>query len=425
VLRPRRRWRRWVVAALVLLMLFATRPWWCRGACLAMARYEFSRFDAQRAELWLNWSIRLTGEDGETVLWLARAYRRQGRLEDTRAALERALRLGAPRERLERENWLALAQSGQIREAEPHLPGLLTRPGNDGPEICEAFALGYMRSQRHAQAARLLEAWMNDWPHQARPYLLRGRLYLVQQQTRKAEADFRKALDRDAGCAEAAVELADILRGENRPKEAQPLYERWVHDRRVGTRAKVGLAGCLKALGRADEARSWLESALAAAPHDWTTLLEMGRIELEAGRYAAAEEFLRRALPLTWDDEVRYLLAQALQGQGKTDEAKPFFEQVRRTRDAFRELQRLEDELVKAPGDPQLLTQMGAILLEYADPEEGVLRLLAALDRDPRHREARQLLVRHYEQRALQRPEFQKLADWHRGFLTQPGPSER
>lgn len=388
-----------------------------------LARQALARYDAERARVWLDWAERFGGESAEIALWRARVFRRLGRLDATRAALERALQLGAPRERLERENWLALAQAGQLREAEPQLPLLLTQPGDDGPEICEAYVLGYLRTFRHAQAERLLQAWMQDWPDQARPYVLRGRLYLVQQQTRKAEADFRSALARDPHCAEAAVELAEILRSEHRPAEARPLFAQFLHDRQVGTRARVGLAACLKALGQAESARQVLAEALSAAPEDGVVLRELGRTELEGGHFAAAEAYLRRALPLTRDDEVRYLLAQALQGQGKSEQAKPLFEEVRRTREAFRELQRLEDELVKSPGNPALLTQMGALLLEHADPEEGVVRLLAALDRDPQAVEARRLLVRHYEQRAQGRPEFQKLADYHRSFLERASPS--
>lgn len=388
-----------------------------------LARQALARYDAERAQVWLDWAERLGGENAEIALWRARTFRRLGRLDATRAALEKALQLGAPRDRLERENWLALAQAGQLREAEPQLPLLLMQPGDDGPEICEAYVLGYLRTFRHAQAERLLQAWMQDWPDQARPYLLRGRLYLVQQQTRKAEADFRTALMRDPHCAEAAVELAEILRSENRPAEARPLFAQFLHDRQVGIRARVGLAACLKALGRAESAREVLAEALTIAPDDSVVLRELGRTELERGHSAAAEAYLRRALPLTRDDEVRYLLAQALQGQGKSEEAKPLFEEVRRTREAFQELQRLEDELVKSPGNPHLLTQMGALLLEYADPEEGVVRLLAALDRDPHALEARRLLIRHYEQRAQGRPEFQKLADYHRSFLERERPS--
>ena len=418
--RLRRRWFRRVgltIATLGVLLWF--RALWWLPPFQALARQSLQQRNTTSALRWLDVATALVAEDAETAFLRARAYRKQGQMELAAAALQRAHLLGKPAGYLEREQWLAQAQSGQMREAEPHLAKMLTAPGEDGEEICEAFALGYCRAQRLPQALQILNVWLADWPQRAYPYLLRGRLFLLESNLVTAEADFRRACELEPQNRESVIELATVLKNLNRQTEAIPLFERCIDDPHFGSRAQVGLALCLKATGDNVRARSLLERAIKTSPHDVEVLRELGRTALEEGDYATATRWLGDALRIvSYDDETHYLLAQALQASGQLDDAKPHFEYVARARNAYRELNFLKDVLRKQPGDTKSLVRAGALLLEFSDPDEGVVRLLAALDRDPQNQPARQLLADYYDRRALLRPEFRSLAESHRALLS-------
>ena len=423
--RQRKRWLvQLSVAVVVIAILVWARTLWWSPPFQALARRSLNHRDSMAALRWLDLATAFAPEDAETAFLRARAHRKRGDMVQAAAALERAHSLGVTLARLEREQWLAQAQSGQMHEAEPHLTKMLMDPGEDGEEICETFTLGYLRTQRHGQAIQLLQAWMADWPLSAYPYLMRGRLRTLQSDLQKAEADFRRAIELAPENREARLELALILERSNRLQDAVPLFEGCLDDPLLVTRAQLGLAACLKALGDNARAKSYLQQAAKMSPGNPEVMRELGRTASESGDYAAASRFLEDALRIIpYDDETHYLLAQTMQASGKSEAAKTHFEFVRRARDAFRELDLLEDVLRNNPGDTDSLIRAGEILLEYSDPDEGVVRLLSALDRDPKHQQARRLLVEYYERRTAQRPEFQRLAEFHRAWLANEEPS--
>lgn len=414
--------RSWFVRLTILLamtgLLFLTRTWWWRRPCLAVSRMKMESRDFASALSWLETSLWIAPEDGVSLFLRARICRKLGRLSETSAALQKARGLGFPEQSLQREQWLALAQSGQLRDAEPHLSELLTSPGGDGEEICEAFALGYIRTVRFAQATTLLEAWMKDWPERAQPWLMRGRIRALQQDRERAIDDFRQAMRLDPHNHEAALEYAETLRQSNQPLQAIPAYEACLETRNLDlplrVRARVGLALCLKSTGQSDRVRPLLHEALRLAPDDPDALRETGRTELEDGQYDAAVRWLGKAhAAIPYDDECQYLLAQALQSAGREEEARPYFEFVKQARVAFRELDQLQARLSENPRNVADLVRAGELMLRYAPEGEGALRLLAALDLDPDHQHAHRLLAEYFQQQARMNPELQLKADEH------------
>lgn len=418
----RRRLQKIGLAVATLGVLIWFRALWWLPPFQALARQSLQQRNMTSALRWLDVATSVVAEDAETAFLRARAYRKQGQMELAAAALKRADSLGKPARHLIREQRLAQAQSGQMHEAEPHLAGMLTDSGEDGEEICEAFALGYCRAQRLSQALQILDVWLADYPQSVYPLLLRGRLYSLDSRLVKAEADFRRACELNPQNVESILEHATALKGLNRQAEAIPLFERCLDDPQFGSRAQVGLAICLKATGDNVRARSLLERAVKNSPGDVEGRRELGRMALEEGDHAAATRWLGEVvLTIPYDDEAHYLLAQSLHASGKVDDAKPHFEYAERARNAHREVHLLNDALRRQPGDTKSLVRSGTLLLEFSDPDEGVIRLLAALDRDPRNQQARRLLADYYDRRAAERPEFRSLAETHRAMLSDPG----
>jgi tetratricopeptide (TPR) repeat protein len=187
--RPSNRWIRLAVLLAVLLLLIWQRQLWLGGLLDSRVRTALQQQEPERALWWLDWMERFLGRAAETELLRARAYRHLGRWPDVEAALKRADEQQAPRRLLEREQTLALAQSGQLRRAEPQLARLLSDDRDDPTDVCEAFVIGYMRSQRQANALHLIDGWLADAPQDFRPYLYRARIYRVSEELKQAEAD--------------------------------------------------------------------------------------------------------------------------------------------------------------------------------------------------------------------------------------------
>ena len=86
----------------------------------------------------LNLLEKLLPYSPEIRLLQAQASRRLGRNRDVRRYLQQAVELGAARDAVQREEWLALAQSSHMTKAEPHLQELLLNENDDARDICEA-----------------------------------------------------------------------------------------------------------------------------------------------------------------------------------------------------------------------------------------------------------------------------------------------
>lgn len=425
VRRTRSRWRAVVLMLSVASVVLTRHIWWPRYCCVRAERAVSER-NYDDALLWVSAVSRLTQPDPETLLLKARIIRKQGRMNELSDVLQSALDAGASAVRVNREQWLAMAQSGQMTQAEPFLSRLLTDQSDDLEEVCEAYVTGYMRTLNFAAAIRLLDLWIADFSNNPFPHVLKGRIYSITDDQRSAEQCFRTAVSMSPGNAEFQLDLARSIRQLNRPEEAIRIL-RELSDTGI-FRAQVALERGLaeRSLGNMQAALEDLVTAAKLSPNDASVLLELGRTHFETGRSERAYEVLSQALALMpTNDEIHYVLAQVLQALGKPDDAQSHFEFSAEARKAKSEINRLRDRIHKDPRDVEALAGIGEIMLKYDRPEEGIVRLLAALELDPNHQTARRQLAEYYQDRAKTNPEFQTLADEHRRWLkTQSSPSD-
>jgi tetratricopeptide (TPR) repeat protein len=410
-------WRRLALLGVLVALLWPGRVWlaafpkWQARQALADRRPE-------QALEWLSVVDRLAVEDAEAEFLRARAFRKQGELGKTRDALLRAAKLGYPVKRLEREQWLALAQAGQMREAEPHLPALLTDPGDDAAEICEAYVTGFIRNQRADQAAPLLESWSADFPNDPLPWLMRGKLFIELTQWPQAEQALKKALALRPEDSEAAYYLANVLVERRQLPEALELYERSAANADDGedrNRARIGQVKCLRALGRSDEGRRVAEEILRKDPDQRDALIELGRIEADAGRFQEAVASLEKADAQNHHDiEVRYAWAAALRGAGRAEEARAEFERVGKAQAELAKATNMVNRVLKSPADVEARYEAGRIFLEYGQPEKGLVWLQSVLNYAPTHEPTCRLLADYYERRSTEDSRFAELARLYR-----------
>lgn len=385
--------------------------------CQWRAETALRAHDADAALIWLHRAQRFAPRDARIEFLLARAYRKQGLMNDVREHLQRAWNLGYSVPLLDREQWLASAQTGQLNMAEPHLAELLTDPQGDSADICEAFVNGFFLNYRLQDALRLLQPWIADFPGDPHPLVIRAKIFEETRRWQDAEQDLRHALALSPRHAEAACELGRVLTEQKQPQAAFEFYQQAANDPALRVEALLGRAKCLRLTGQAEAARAQLNELAMLDPDSLAVLLELGRLASDSGRYAEAVDILRKGFAREPANlELRYALAVALRGAGKPDEARAHFEFQAKGQAARVRAWRLISGVELNPGDLPARYEIGTIFLQYGPEDKGVIWLQSVLDYDPGHREAHARLAEYYEQRAGQSPEFAKLAKHHRKF---------
>lgn len=390
-----RKWGRTrLVATLVCLALLMWQLWpaipnWRASAAL-------HNRDTATAQFWLDAAEVGVRNHPETAFLRARWKRRLGDLAGVRFYLEKAFQCGVAPARLEREQWMTLAQSGQMREAEPHFAKLLGDPGTDIHEICEAYTAGYVRVHRYGDAIKVLDAWLADYPDSSHARLLRGRVLRHLDRAHEAETDLRRAVTLSPKLVDAQFELAQVLRESKRPEEAIEHYDKCLRDQRLADPARIGRSISLKMIGQVEMARGLLRQVVANNPEQADAAYELGLLELEAGDAQAAVEHLQRASKLNPTKlEPRYSLLQALQMCGRREEAeieKAFVEEARETSER---VQLLSDASQANPADAEIRFKLGELLIRRGRAAEGLSWLQSVLQISPGHAGARELLE-HY-----------------------------
>lgn len=369
---------------------------------LRMARRALASRDLLHALDGLRAALRSDPERLETYYLLARTHRR--RADAVRAAvyLKQYADRGGDSALAERETILALAQSGRLREAEPHLPQLLIDPQGDGPDICEAFVQGYFLNLRIDAALELLNAWQQDYPADPQPHFMQGFLYQALELWPEAVEAYRQGLLRAPDRADMRARLGEALIKQGQWEEADQELERAAGEAPDRPDILVALARCRFQRAETAEARQLVQRALAQSPEHFEARRLLAEIQLAEGRFAEAAavlDLLFRQRP--YDPTIRHALGRALRALGRTAEAKPHFDYLAEAEPALHRLEQLIRQVLSDPKNAELRYQIGRTLMRYGSPEDGARWLRTVLEIDPAHQGARQLLAA-YE--AAQRP---------------------
>lgn len=367
--------------------------------------------DQDRAEWWLGIAHTIVPADPAMAILKAKIARQRGDMAGVSAALKTASGLGASRKELERQQWLAMAQSGQMRDAEPHLAELLTDRSHDNREVCEAYVIGFIRSHRTDAAMRLLTSWIADAPDDATPRLLKARIQGLLSLPRDAEQNYLAAIELQPHWIEPRLELAELLVKQKRYADARTYLTELLDNEAFAERVRIGLAECLSAEGDSVNAIKMLKAACQTQNPSADAYMALGRAFLENGDYEEAVNTLETAIELRPnDDESHYLLARALSLNGQNDRAEIHFQIVTTAREALQELDKINNELLTDPHDAVKLIRAGEILMLHGDPAEGVVRIMTGLDIEPENEKGLSLLAEHYTQKAATDSNFRDLA---------------
>ena len=397
--KTRRRLIRW----LVLLAAFGIALWLVRPLvttfAISQAREKLEKREHDSALSWLNFALSLESDRAETHFLIARTYRRLEDFRNVHLHLKRAYDLGWDRKELEREQHIALAQTGRYSEMAKHFPDLFLNAGSDGPEISKAYVLMLMSQFRLQPAMKVLQAWENDFPEDPQPHILRGRALGVIRNWSEAEREYKHALELDPENSEALFELAHSLMKQLRFKEAQPILKKCLQNTPSHVKAAVASAVCLRKQNQNNQARAFLLQHWGLIKNNLEALREMGHIELAAEHPKEAVKHLRYAVKMNpVDRETRYLLSQAFRAAGMTAEAQKERAFVNLATKPVLRLGQLVPKLIDDPGNIALRFEIAEITWKYKSRTEGAQWLHSLLHFEPNHIPTHKLLAQHYQQ---------------------------
>ena len=344
----------------------------------------------------------LDPDNGEVEYLKARAYRKLGQLDLTREHLQQAHALRFDLELLEREQWLAAAQAGQMSIAEPHLRELFLDPRDDGAEICEAFVNGYLRNHHPDKALPLVEAWKQDFPEDDRPHHVLGSYYNQRGDYPLAEKHYREALNLAPDSSEIRSSLAANLIKQQKFEEAEVYLKQNLKDNANSIEHRLEWADFLWQQGKTAEAVQEYRSLEKTVPELEEVRWGIARWLAQENQY---EESLHYLAPLVeespYNGEYRRVWARALQSVGRVEEAKQQYEWIAESTEELLRIKPLKKQLTETPNDTKLLFEMGRIYLHYESPELGLQILMGVLDLEPDHEPARTELYDYFRQRDM------------------------
>lgn len=437
------RWRR-PLSPLSIVSLAAVLFLWGGGfhEWIAFRRVESliaaRRYDSAGSLIfWIQW----TGlSEGELSFWKGRLLRKQIRGIESLECLTAARKGGFDSDRVHRELILLHAQGGNLSPILSELERMLSKPGRDAGEICEAFVNGALVDGRTEVALTIIPVWQQEFPNDPQPHYMLGRLYEHKLDTSAAENEYRLALQRDSRHWPSRYGLGRLLLAQRKASEAMVQF-RSASRMRDNAAPRLQVARCLRALGRIDEARSILLELSSHSSDDLAnSFVHVGEqasglpVEMELGLLESSVQNWSAALP--WLESVvkhdpqaldaRYSLAVTLRSLGRHEEAKREFAEVKRVREAIAEADRLVDYV--AHNKEHCVAErcrIGELFLKNEDRRRGEFWLRDALNRDPNFVPAHQLLAEYYEDLARHNPVYAESASRHRLAAAKPHEKRR
>ncbi len=375
-----------VLAALSLAAgLFAWRQWPARFLRRGEAALAAREYDVAREQLARYLSYR--PDDARARLLAARAARRLGEYYEAYEHLRRC-----DGEEAEVEAALIGVQRGEEPSAQ-----LRERAREDDElalVILECLIQHDLDTYRLRPALHGLNHFLRLRPDDLQALLARGFVWERFLYFADALEDYRRAVELHPDSAQARRKLAETLLVAGTPGEALEQYE-WLAERRPNQpEVQLGLARCRRRLGQTEEARRLLDALLRGGYEDGEALWERGQVELDDGRAAEAEGWLRKAVRARpYDRRVAYSLSRCLLAQGRREEADKVSARVAELDADVRRLEQVRQAVLERPHDAALRCEGGRIFLRNGEREEGLRWLRLALRLDPACQAARHALA--------------------------------
>ena len=231
-------------------------------------------------------------------------------------------------------------------------------------------------------------------PADARPHRLLGLIHKDYERYGEAAEFYRAALARslaDTTRQEVHTELAECLTKTREYEEALHV----IREAQMTPAILVLKAECLIGLGRSDEAAQLLDEVLGSSPDSVGALVARSGIHLEQQQAPLAVELLERAVELEPADYLaNFRLSQALRSAGDSARSATVAARADDLKRMREEFSQLHQDAADRPRDADIRYQLGELAMELDMPELAVTWLRVALELDPQHVKAQELLQR-------------------------------
>lgn len=333
----------------------------------------------------------------DTYLLAARTARRAKDYETANRYLRASARYGGSASAVLLESQLLRAQRGELAQVEMYLVGCVQKDHPDTPDIVEVLIPQYLRTYQLTHAAHCVKKWLELEPDSRQAWLWRARIYERLLNRAESITSYRRVVELDPDNDAARQALAGLL-AEGSVQEALQHFE--LLRQKQGDTAPVllGLARCRHVLNQPDEARRLLDALLAQQPRSGQALGERGRLAFQFESAPEAEKWYRQAVAaMPFEKELNYGLYQCLERVGKHGEAEEVLARLKRIEEDMNRIRQVTRAIANEPHDPVLRCEAGKILLRNGHESDGVRWLESALEEDPNHPEAHQILADYYE----------------------------
>ena len=390
--------RRIVVCLTVLAICFCLFYFWI-DLCLWAADANLARRNHANAAAWVERSQWLRrNPDALTCLIQVRIARRRGDFVEVENKLHQALKLGAARSEVQRENWIAMAQSQQFEGMQSHWSELLQDARDDEPEIARSYYAWAMLHHHLDLARKTLESWIQDYPQDAEPHFLLGRFHQAGPNWEEAEKAYRQSLALAPSDDNARLALAIALQARLKTNEAIPLFEAYLQKHPDELSAVQGLAHCLSSNGDVDSAIPLLRRAAENNPNDATIQKAYGELLLSSGSTADAANILEKAYRAAPENaNLANVLARAWKACGRKSDAEPLLAFVAESRPELDQLLVIEKELRAQPDNLELRMKVAAITAKYVSRRDGIRWYQQVVKISPKYLPAHKALAELYQ----------------------------
>lgn len=216
------------------------------------------------------------------------------------------------------------------------------------------------------EAAQALDKTLEEDPTNISALGMRATIFLRMQDYDRAKNDITSLMTIDPDSADAYMKMAQLELAQAHFQRALDLADLGSTKRGAFEELSVLQARALVGLGRMDDAEQLIVDRLQLHPDDPDLLSTRARFLEADGNDQEAEALLRRAVQVdALHVNSRFMLANLLRRQGRTDEAVVL----------------LEELLQIQPGNPRVLAAIGGV--KDDDPEEARVYLEEAVRLDP------------------------------------------
>lgn len=276
-----------------------------------------------QAELYAEFMLTKFGDDA-----LARMLAAYASNLNTRAAIQRSF--GIDQEEFDRQYLEyvkgiidALPATGEAAEMPPAAIEKALKADPKNPDLLAKSARAWLDRKDYAQARRQADAALKFNPKNQLAAYVRARLHLLLGETTPAVTLLTGALDPDKPQANLLSLLAGLRLKAEDYDEAARLYELGAKSDPTDPKWTKALASVYLKGEQSDKLAPVLAQLAAGDADDVTMRKKLADMAVKAKDFVAAERWAREALQIeVMDPEIHRTLAEALEANGKQDEAR-------------------------------------------------------------------------------------------------------